>query len=242
MEKGSTVAPGGAKVKGIFAVADPAKNPLLCWVNVHILPGGPIETNAYLLTEPASGEAILIDAPEGTWAEVEPILGSEGVKLQALWLTHGHWDHTQGAAEVVRQAKVPVYAHRDDQPLIETPEVMRPLILPGLEIEPVTVDHWLEDGASLPALGETVAVRHVPGHSPGSLLFHFPRAAAAFVGDVLFRGNVGRTDLPAGSFADLERSIRERVYPLPPATAVYPGHGGPTSVGAERATNPYVRG
>ena len=211
-------------------------------MNVHVLPGGPIATNAYLLTQPATGEAVLVDAPEGTWERVRPILASEGVRLSALWLTHGHWDHTQGAAEVVRASGAPVSAHRADRPMIETPEVMRPLLLPGLEIEPVKVDHWLEDGAVVPALGEEVEVGHAPGHSPGSLIFYFPRAGAAFAGDVLFQGNVGRTDLPGGSPEELERSIRSRLYTRPDATTVFPGHGAPTTVGEEKESNPYVRG
>lgn len=210
-------------------------------MNVHVLPAGPIQTNAYLVTEPSTGEAVLIDAPDGVWAQVEPILAKEGCRLSALWLTHGHWDHTQGAAEVARRSGAPILAHRADRPMIETPEVMRPLIIPGLVVEPAKVDRWLEDGEALDAMGETVRVSHVPGHAPGSLMFHFPRAASAFVGDALFKGSVGRTDLPGGDFGQLENSIRTRIYTLPGQTAVFPGHGGPTTVGAEKATNPHVR-
>lgn len=211
-------------------------------MNVHILPGGPIATNAYLLTEPSTGEAVLVDAPEGTWERIRPILAREGARLSALWLTHGHWDHTQGAAEVVRASGAPVSAHRADRPMIETPEVMRPLILPGLIIEPVAVDHWLEDGAVVPALGEQVEVGHAPGHSPGSLVFYFPRAGTVFAGDVLFLGNVGRTDVPGGSFELLERSIRTRLFTRPDATTVFPGHGPSTTIGQEKESNPYVGG
>jgi glyoxylase-like metal-dependent hydrolase (beta-lactamase superfamily II) len=209
-------------------------------VNVHVLPAGPIETNAYLLTEPATGEAILIDAPDGVWAPVERLLRDDKCRLVGLWLTHGHWDHTQGAAEVVRRTGARVLAHRDGRRLIETPEVMRALLMPGLVVEPAKVDQWLEDGQTVDALGESVRVGHVPGHCPGSLMFHFPRLGAAFVGDALFRGGVGRTDLPGGDFAELERSIRSRIYTLPDSTAVYSGHGEPTSVGEEKAHNPYV--
>jgi hydroxyacylglutathione hydrolase len=210
-------------------------------VNVHVLPAGPIQTNAYLLAEPSTREAILIDAPEGVWEPVSALLKAERCRLGGLWLTHGHWDHTQGAAEVVRKSGARVYAHRADRALIETPEVMRPLLLPGIVVEPVKVDRWLEDGETLEALGERVGVSHVPGHCAGSLMFSFPEAGAAFVGDALFRGSVGRTDLPGGDFGQLERSIRTRIYILPDATAVYPGHGEPTTVGEEKADNPYVR-
>ena len=210
-------------------------------MNVHVLPGGPVQTNAYLLAEPATGEAVLIDAPEGVWAKVIGLLKDEGCRLEALWLTHGHWDHTLGAAEVVRESGARVFAHEADQLLIETPEVMRPLLLPGIVVEPVTVNRWLEDGEVVDALGERVRVSHVPGHSAGNLQFYLPKAASAFVGDALFRGSIGRTDLPGGDFGELERSIRTRIYTLPDETTVFPGHGEPTTVGEEKANNPYVR-
>ncbi len=210
-------------------------------MNVHVLPAGPIQTNAYLLTEPATGEAVLVDAPEGVWKKVEPLIKAERCRLTGLWLTHGHWDHTQGAAEVVRKTGAEVSAHLADRPLIETPEVMRPLLIPGIVVEPVKVDRWLGDGESLGALGETVRVSHVPGHCPGSLMFYFAGAGAAFSGDALFRGSVGRTDLPSGDFDQLENSIRSRIYTLPDSTTVYPGHGESTTVGEEKAHNPHVR-
>lgn len=211
-------------------------------MNVHVLPAGPIQTNAYLLSDPSRGEAVLIDAPEGIWAKVEPILAREGCRLSGLWLTHGHWDHTQGAAEVARESAAPILAHAADKPLIETPEVMRPLILPGLVVEPSRVTRWVADGETLDALGEKVRVSHVPGHCPGSLMFYFPSAGAAFSGDALFRGGVGRTDLPGGDSALLEKSIRTRIYTLPGETTLFPGHGAPTTVGEEKASNPHVRG
>jgi len=210
-------------------------------VNVHVLPAGPIQTNAYLLTSRPAGEAVLIDAPDGVWPLVDAVLRDEGCKLTGLWLTHGHWDHTQGAAEVVRRTGAEVCAHRADRPLIETPEVMKAFLMPGIAVEPVRVDRWLEDGDTLDALGEEVRVRHVPGHCPGSLMFYFPEAGAAFAGDALFRGGVGRTDLPGGVFGELEHSIRSRIYALPDATAVFPGHGEATTVGDEKEANPYVR-
>ncbi len=209
-------------------------------MNVHVLPAGLIQTNAYLLTDPSTGEAVLVDAPEGVWTLVEGVLRREGCRLSGLWLTHGHWDHIQGAAEVARKSGAPLLAHRGDQALIETPEVMRPLMIPGLIVEPSTVDRWVEDGETLEALGEKVRVSHIPGHAPGSLMFYFPSAAAAFSGDALFRGNVGRTDLPGGDFDELERSIRTRIYSLPDETTVFPGHGETTTVGYEKANNPHV--
>jgi hydroxyacylglutathione hydrolase len=229
-------------------------------MNIHILPAGPIETNAYLLTEPARGEAVLIDAPGEVWAEVEPILRKEKCRLVELWLTHGHWDHMQGAAEVVRATGARVRAHADDRPLIETPEVMKRFMMPGQELEPVKVDTWVRPGETIAALGTTAEVRHVPGHCPGNVLFYFLPAIAsaaagapdksttpfsvglAFVGDALFAGSVGRTDLPGGDYAVLENSIRSQIYTLPDETRVFPGHGPDTTVGEEKRSNPYVAG
>ena len=209
-------------------------------MNIHVLPAGPIETNAYLLTEPSQGEAVLIDAPGGIWAEVEPVLRREKCRLVELWITHGHWDHTQGAAETVRATGAKVRAHADDRILIETPEVMNRFMGEELELEPVPVDGWVKQGDKLAALGTTAEIRHVPGHCPGNVLFYFKGADAAFVGDAIFSGNVGRTDLPGGSFATLEKSIRTQIYTLPEATRLFPGHGPDTTVRVEKRSNPYV--
>ncbi|HNC25223.1 MAG TPA: MBL fold metallo-hydrolase [Opitutaceae bacterium] len=211
-------------------------------MNLHVLPAGPIQTNAYLLTDPGRGEAVLVDAPGGIWAEVAPILERERCRLTELWLTHGHWDHTQGAAEVVRRAHSRVRAHADDRVLYETPEVMSAFLMPGLTLEPVHPDAWVTAGATFQVLGTTIEVRHVPGHCPGNVLFYLPAAKAAFVGDALFAGSVGRTDFPGGSMEMLEKSIRGQIYTLPDETIVYPGHGPDTTVGVEKESNPYVSG
>jgi glyoxylase-like metal-dependent hydrolase (beta-lactamase superfamily II) len=210
-------------------------------VTIYPLPAGPIPTNAYLLTEPERGEALLIDAPGDVWADVEPILRRDKCSLLELWITHGHWDHTQGGAEVVRATQAKVRAHPGGRKLIETPGVMKAFAGVDFELEPIKVDHWLEDDDILKAFGTSVAVRPVPGHCPGSVLFYFSGAGSAFVGDALFKGSIGRTDLPGGSLAQLEKSIRTQIYTLPDATVVYPGHGPETTVGNEKATNPYVR-
>lgn len=217
-------------------------------MKIHVLPAGPIQTNAYLLTAPERGEAVLIDAPGAIWAEIEPLLADTKCKLTELWLTHGHWDHMQGGAEVVSQTGAKVRAHADDRILIETPEVMKHFMGEDLGLKPVKVDMWVGQGDKFAALGVEVEVRHVPGHCPGNVLFYFAgnknakAAGAAFVGDALFASSVGRTDLPGGSFEQLERSIREQIYTLPDETIVFPGHGPRTSVGNEKQTNPYVQG
>ena len=212
-------------------------------MEVHVLPSGPIQTNAYLLVAPERREAILIDAPGDIWAEVGPILEQKKCKLTELWLTHGHWDHTQDAAKVVRASGgARVRGHADDKAMFSTPEIMRPFVFGEMELQPVVPDVWIAQGDKFDALGTSVEVRHVPGHCPGNVIFYFAREKAAFAGDSLFAGSVGRTDLVGGSFSVLERSIREQIYTLPDDTVVYPGHGPATTVGKEKRTNPYVNG
>ncbi|MDD2764107.1 MAG: MBL fold metallo-hydrolase [Opitutaceae bacterium] len=209
-------------------------------MHIHVLPAGPIQTNAYLLTAPDLHEAVLIDAPGGIWQEIKPILDREQCRLRELWLTHGHWDHTQGGAEVVQAVGVRVRAHRDDQVLIENPEVMEMFVIPGTRLGPLRIAEFVRQGQHWTALGQTVEVRHVPGHCPGNVLYHFAAQKAAFVGDALFHSGIGRTDLPGGSLEVLERSIREQIFTLPDDTVVYPGHGPETTVEVERETNPFV--
>ena len=210
-------------------------------VKLHVLPAGPIQTNAYLLTSAGRREAILIDAPGDVWAEVAPILAAEKCALTELWITHGHWDHTQGGAEVVRATGAQVSAHGDDHVLIETPQVMSAFLGPGITLEPIKVDRWVRQGDVLAVFGTTVEVRHVPGHCPGNVLFYFKQGGAVFVGDALFKGSIGRTDLPMGNHEQLLAAIKAQIYTLPTETLVYPGHGEPTTVGQEMKTNPYVR-
>ena len=221
-------------------------------MNIHVLPAGPIQTNAYVLTAPERGEAVLVDAPGDVWPEVKKILEAEKCRLTELWITHGHWDHTQGAAEVVRASGAKVRAHAADRTMIENPDIMERFMGGRIRLEAVKVDHWVAPGERFKALGTEVEVRHVPGHCPGNVLFYFAQVPvvsgpaapgpAAFVGDALFKGSVGRTDLPGGNFEQLEQAIRSQIYTLPDATLVFPGHGAWTTVGEEKAGNPYVRG
>jgi glyoxylase-like metal-dependent hydrolase (beta-lactamase superfamily II) len=211
-------------------------------MQLYVIPAGAIQTNAYLLVSPERGEALLIDAPGDIWAEVGPILSREKCRLSGLWLTHGHWDHMQGAAEVVQATGAVCHAHVADRLLLENPRVMSDFMAEDLNLAPVAVTDWIRPGKPLAALGLEAEVRHVPGHCPGSVLFYFAAAGVAFVGDALFKGGVGRTDLPGGDYAELERSIRTQIYTLPDDTVVYPGHGPATTVGDEKSLNPFVRG
>lgn len=209
-------------------------------MKIHVLPSGPIQTIGYLLTEPKLGEAVLVDAPGGILDRIQPLLAKEGCKLKELWLTHGHWDHTQDAAKVVRETGAVVRGHKDDQALFETPEIMEERMGRKLGLEPVKIDAWIGQGDRITALGREFEVRHVPGHCPGNVLLYQAATQAAFVGDALFKRGVGRWDLPGGDFDVLAQAIRGQIYTLPDDTIVFPGHGPRTTVGEEKAGNPYV--
>lgn len=209
-------------------------------MKIHVLPSGPIQTIGYLLTDSALGEAVLVDAPGGILAKITPLLAREKCELKELWLTHGHWDHMQDGAAVSSATGALVRAHRADQEMIETPEIMEGFMGQKMGLVGFKVSAWVEPGERLTALGREFEVRHVPGHCPGNVLFYQASARVALVGDALFNRGVGRWDLPGGSFEVLARSIREQIYTLPDDTVVLPGHGARTTVGEEKADNPYV--
>jgi len=219
-------------------------------MKLRAMPAGPLETNAYMLSDTDSGQAILVDAPVELWDQAEPVLKEDGCKLVGLLLTHGklvglllthgHYDHIGDAAKIHAMG-VPTWGHLDDKPMYENPEMMRSYAYPpDTPLDPVEIDHWVGEGDSFELMGLNFEVRHVPGHCPGNILFYAAQVGVALVGDALFAGSIGRTDLPGGSFDVLEKSIRERIYTLPDETRVLPGHGPTTTVGEEKMTNPFV--
>ncbi len=199
----------------------------------------PVGTNAYLLLDPESKDAVIFDAPMGAWNEIETVINSEGYQVKALYLTHGHWDHMLDAGKF-NSNSIPIFGHKDDEVLIENPSSMSAFSMPGLEFNPAKIDTYLVDGQIIDILGKKVEIRHVPGHSRGSILFYFEEDKFAIIGDVVFSGSVGRTDLPGADFATLEASIKNQVYTLPDETVLLPGHGSETSVEREAKTNPFV--
>jgi glyoxylase-like metal-dependent hydrolase (beta-lactamase superfamily II) len=194
--------------------------------------GGPYETNSFLVQAPGGG--VLFDAPEGADEEFS------GEKIGLLVLTHGHWDHTADAAAIQRRHGCAVACHAETVPMLTEGDFFERAGFP-LRIETLRPDRILAGGAGQDFLGLALDVLEVPGHCPGSLCFHAPTEAVLIGGDVLFRGGVGRWDLPGGDGELLVRGIREKIFPLPEPTVVLPGHGPATTVGEERATNPFVR-
>ena len=209
-------------------------------MKLRAMPAGPLETNAYLLSDTDAGKAILVDAPVELWEQAEPVLKDDGCELVGLLLTHAHYDHIGDAAKI-RGMGFPTWGHLDDRAMYENPEMMRAIAYPpDTPLDPVKIDHWVGDGDVFELMGQSFEVRHVPGHCPGNILFYIEALRVVFVGDALFAGSIGRTDFPGGSFEVLEKSIRERIYTLPDDTRVLPGHGPTTTVGEEKRTNPFV--
>jgi hydroxyacylglutathione hydrolase len=204
----------------------------------EVRPVGPLQMNAVLLTAPAAGQAVLVDPgdePERLLAWVS----ASGCRLTALLATHEHFDHVGAAAAVGAATGLPLRCHPDAVPAIrQMPLIQEAYGFPTTAVPTVQAD--LVDGTRVPLGDGWLEVVHVPGHAAGHVMFRLP--GLALVGDCLFAGSVGRTDLPGGDFATLEKSIRERIYALPDDTVCVCGHGPDTTVGRERKTNPYVRG
>lgn len=201
--------------------------------------GGIASTNCYLVADEQSGQAVLFDAPNDT---VEPLLSEakrRGWDVIGLWLTHGHFDHIAGHADVTRQfPDAKVLIHRLDDPKLHRPNAMA-MFLP-FKIAPRQADGHVEDGQRLRIGSIDVEVLHTPGHSPGHVMYHLPAQKVLIGGDLIICGAVGRTDFADSNPAALDASIRQ-VMKLPPDTQLLPGHCEPGTLGHELRTNPYVQ-
>lgn len=197
--------------------------------------GGAFETNSYFI--PTANGGILIDAAEGVcdW------LQSRGAKVSTLLITHGHFDHVPDAAKVKRTFGCRVGYHRDGAAMLTEPGFFRKLGFPW-DVEPIVADFIIDETPSLTLDGIEFQVAHVPGHCPGSLCFLMKQERRLFVGDVLFAGGIGRWDLPGGDRRLLISGILDKLLPLGDDVRVEPGHGPGTTIGRERATNPFLAG
>jgi len=197
---------------------------------------GPMDNNTYLIVDEATHEAALVDPSFGSDQLLPEIMG-DGLMLRYILNTHAHFDHIVGNAYYAAKTGAPIALHRADLSLLRAlPEQGRRF---NVDLEPSpdpTI--FLEEGKTL-MLGETpIRVLFTPGHAPGHVTFLV--GDSALVGDVLFRGSIGRTDLPGASLETLMHSIRTRLLTLPDTTEALPGHGEPTTIGHERRTNPYL--
>jgi hydroxyacylglutathione hydrolase len=200
---------------------------------------GPFAENTYLVGDSETQEAILVD-PGGDLDRVLRMLEPGGFQVKRVFLTHGHIDHVAGCGEACRRLGATCQIHRADQSWLET--VVEQAAMFGFEDlrEPPRPDHFHEDGELLPVGEQEARVVHTPGHTLGSCCLFFEKSRTVFVGDTLFAGSVGRTDLPGGSFDQLERSIRDRLFALGDDVKFFPGHGPGGTLGDERRNNPFV--
>jgi glyoxylase-like metal-dependent hydrolase (beta-lactamase superfamily II) len=205
-------------------------------LQVITIPNGVFQENCYLLREAGHPDGVIVDPGE----EAERFLReAEARKLtiKEIWLTHAHLDHIMGVDAVRRATGAPIYLHPDDRPMYEGLAQQGRLF--GIDVTPAPPpDRTLQHGQRL-LLGTTpIEVRHVPGHSPGHVVFVGPGLVLG--GDVLFQGSIGRTDLVGGDLPTLLTGIREQLFSLSDETIVYPGHGPATTIGRERVTNPFL--
>lgn len=186
-------------------------------------------------------QAAVID-PGGDLDLVLAEVRRQGLTLTQIWLTHAHIDHAGGAAELATRLKLPIVGpHPSDQFWIDGLAAQSKMF--GLaQAAPFTPTRWLFDGDTVTLGHCTLNVRHCPGHTPGHVVFHASDIGRAFVGDVLFAGSIGRTDLPQGDHDTLIASIVDRLWPMGDATVFIPGHGPESTFGRERKSNPYVGG
>ncbi len=194
--------------------------------------GGATQTNGYLIESPDGN--LLVDAPEG----VASWLGSQGVRVDDVLLTHQHYDHVLDAADLQSMgARLHAFAPYSKELTLEA--AARAWGMP-IEVDPYQVDVLFVPGQALRLAGQDLLVAHIPGHALDSVTFYFADAGLVFSGDTLFAGSIGRTDLPGGSTEQLLAGIARHLMGLPPATRVLSGHGPATTIGREAAENPYL--
>jgi hydroxyacylglutathione hydrolase len=205
----------------------------------EILRVGVLQCNCSILGDETSREAIVID-PGDDIPRILAILAKHQLTVKQILITHAHIDHIAGALKLKQITGAPVLYNQLDLPLVKIMDVQASWFdLPTPEVLPP--DDSLEDGRVISITGLTGNILHTPGHSPGSICLHLPAENMLIAGDTLFAGSVGRTDFPGGDARQLIRSIYTKLLPLANSTIVVPGHGGNTTIGAERASNPYLQ-
>lgn len=207
-------------------------------LDVRKLTVGAIAENCFVVRNEGSGKALIVDPgeePERILAEVE----ATGAEVEAILITHCHFDHIGAVAPVARETGAPVYCPQIEVPLLA--DIMSFVPFAGFgPYESYEADETVKGGETLELAGLTLDVLFTPGHSPGHVTYSVRGEEAIFSGDVLFQGSVGRVDLPGGDGATLMQSIRTLLHSHSPKTAVYPGHMDDTTLGAEQATNPFL--
>ncbi|HET8975989.1 MAG TPA: MBL fold metallo-hydrolase [Solirubrobacterales bacterium] len=198
---------------------------------------GPVQENCFLFRRDGSDRALIVD-PGDEAPRILAAVEELGVEVEAILLTHTHFDHIGAVAPVAEATGAPVWCPEIEVPVLADLMAWTP---PGFgPFESYEADQTLKGGEKLELAGFDIDVIHTPGHSPGHVTFSVPDEQAIFSGDVLFQGSVGRVDLPGGDGPTLMESLRDLVESLPPETRVHPGHMGLTTLGAERQSNPFL--
>jgi glyoxylase-like metal-dependent hydrolase (beta-lactamase superfamily II) len=203
-----------------------------------IVPVTPFEQNCTLLFDDVSKRGVVVD-PGGDLEKIVEAMAEIGMTAEAIWLTHGHLDHAGAADQLKAKLGVELLGpHKADKPILESIARMAANYgIPGLQ--DAHPDRFLDEGESVMAAGVRFDILHVPGHSPGSLVYYNKEAGLALVGDVIFAGSIGRTDLPGGNHQQLIDGIRAKVFPLGDEMVFICGHGPAGQLGHERQTNPF---
>ena len=198
---------------------------------------GIISTNCYLVINEETKQTVVID-PAACPSYLMGHIKSEGLQVEAILLTHGHFDHIMGIGDLRREFPVPVYAHEGDWETLLDPSLNLSIsYTDGYTFDGAT---YVRDGQTLELAGASFQVIHTPGHTPGGVCYYLENEKVLFSGDTLFQNSVVRTDFPNSSMSDLIRSLREKVMALPDDVKVYPGHMGETTIGHERKHNPFI--